>query len=168
MAGYRDIRARTDTQGSTLMARATGGSSKVTYPRKPRTSSFPFTRPAGRLSRNLYLPTLVQLHDGVPPPTRELELLDPGRTRADKPPLCRSDSRQTRPISLSASVNALAYLSLSLSFTWVALSPCSSRLADFCSLTGPRDSVDRRAARRSVSASTCDNDTQFLRLTFDS
>jgi len=34
----RHIRARTDTQGSTLMARATGGSSKVTYPRKPRVS----------------------------------------------------------------------------------------------------------------------------------
>lgn len=70
MAGYRDIRARTDTQGSTLMARATGGSSKVTYPRKPRVS-FPFT--PGRLSSslwsfsyNLYLPTYVPLHDGVP------------------------------------------------------------------------------------------------------
>lgn len=50
MAGYRDIRARTDTQGSTLMARATGGSSKVTYPRKPRVS-FPFT--PGRLSSSL-------------------------------------------------------------------------------------------------------------------
>lgn len=54
------------------MARATGGSSKVTYPRKPREwRLFPFY--SGRLSsslwpfsRNLYLPTYVPLHDGVP------------------------------------------------------------------------------------------------------
>lgn len=57
------------------MARATGGSSKVTYPRKPHV--FPFYSAGWPLSRNLYLPTYVELHDGVPPPTRELELLDP-------------------------------------------------------------------------------------------
>lgn len=61
------------------MARATGGSSKVIYPRKPRVS-FPFTQAGSppplsfslsvflcsRFSRNLYLPTYVPLHDEVP------------------------------------------------------------------------------------------------------
>lgn len=79
--GYRGIHARMDTQGSTLMARATGGSSKVTYPRKPRVS-FPFYS-IGPFSRNLYLPTYVPLRcvpiAAVDDDDRrgELELLDP-------------------------------------------------------------------------------------------
>lgn len=96
MAGYRDIRARTDTQGSTLMARATGGSSKVTYPRKPRVS-FPFTRagspPLSGRSRAtyIYLHTFLSMTESRPPPTtRELELLDPAWCVQQTNRRCRS------------------------------------------------------------------------------
>lgn len=58
--GYRGIRARTDTQGSTLMARATGGSSKVTYPRKPHVS-FPFYSAGRSRATYIYLHTFLSV-----------------------------------------------------------------------------------------------------------
>lgn len=97
MAGYRDIRARTDTQGSTLMARATGGSSKVTYPRKPRASLSLLLRPALLLSLQfvsratyIYLHTFLSMTESRPPTKRELELLDPAWCVQQTNRRCRS------------------------------------------------------------------------------
>lgn len=169
--GYRDIRARTDTQGSTLMARATGGSSKVTYPRKPRVS-FPFTRagspPLAARSRAtyIYLHTFLSMTESRPPPTtRELELLDPAWVRAaDKPPLSIGIAqRAVRHGRYSCECKCTrVYL------MWVALSPCSSRLVNFCSLTGHHA---RCAAGLSIAiarGTPPDNDARLLQPALDS
>lgn len=96
--GYRGIRARTDTQGNTLMARATGGSSKVTYPRKPHVS-FPFYSVGRSRPTYIYLHTFLSVTVPRPPPTTTATTKRTGiiwpepACMADKPPL--SD---TRPI----------------------------------------------------------------------
>lgn len=116
--GYRGIRARTDTQGSTLMARATGGSSKVTYPRKPHVS-FPFYSVGRSRATYIYLHTFLSVTVPRPPtPTTK-------RTGIIWPPSLRAWQTQTAAVRHAADTEpgvckrALAHCRY---LTWVVFS----------------------------------------------
>lgn len=86
-------------------------------------------------SRNLYLPTYVPLHGVVPAAANDERtgITWPGLVRAaDKPPLSIGIAqRAVRHDRYSCECKCTR-----IYFTWAALSPCSSRLVNFCSLTG--------------------------------